>query len=244
MKLILEAIKAMFRKAETSISQNSQKTSELSKRLDAAKSKIRAAQNTADAAQTKANAVQSAVNGKMDATNPSGTGHFSMGRKKNSTIGLNSHAEGNTTIASGPNSHAEGGGTTASGVNSHAEGNSTTASGKYSHAEGNNTTASGKDSHVQGKYNVIDSEEKYAHVVGNGTSYHNPSNAHTLDWHGVPWYQGRPQFGGNAQDDGSQTVMANGDMTIILTSSTEGSTKRFSISVDDSGTLSATELST
>lgn len=85
---------------------------------------------------------------------------------------------------------------------------------------------------------------KYLHVAGNGISDTERSNAHTLDWDGVPWYQGRPQFGGNAQDDGSQTVMANGDKELILTSSTEGSTKKFKITVDDSGVLTATEITT
>ena len=36
--------------------------------------------------------------------------------------------------------------------------------------------------------------------------------------------------------------MANGDKAIILTSSTAGSTKKFRITVDDSGALTATEI--
>ena len=60
----------------------------------------------------------------------------------------------------------------------------------------------------------------------------------------MPWYQGRPQFGGTAQDNGSQTVMANGDKEIILASSTAGSTKKFKLTVDDAGTLRATEVTT
>ena len=36
--------------------------------------------------------------------------------------------------------------------------------------------------------------------------------------------------------------IANGDKAIILTSSTLGSTKKFKITVDDSGTLTATEI--
>ena len=36
--------------------------------------------------------------------------------------------------------------------------------------------------------------------------------------------------------------MANGDKAIILTSSTADSTKKFKITVDDSGTLTATEV--
>ena len=198
------------------------------------------------------------VGEKMDKNNPVGIGSFSMGRKPGSVIGASSHAEGLSTTASGSYSHAEGSGTTASGSYSHAEGHMTTASGSYSHAEGHMTTASGsyshaegssttassKNQHVQGKYNVEDSQGKYAHIVGNGTIASARSNAHTLDWNGVPWYQGRPQFGGTAMDNGSQTVMANGDKEIILTSSTANSTKKFKITVDDSGALTATEVTT
>ena len=36
--------------------------------------------------------------------------------------------------------------------------------------------------------------------------------------------------------------MANGDKAIILTSSTADSTKRFKITVDDNGTITATEI--
>ena len=201
-------------------------------------------------------AVQPMINQKMNANNPVGTGSFSMGRKIGTLIGAkshaegyyttasgeNSHAEGYYTEASGKNSHAEGDNTTANGENSHAEGLDTTASGLNSHAEGNGTSANGLNSHAEGKYNRIDTKGKYAHIVGNGTSNSARSNAHTLDWNGVPWYQGRPQFGGTAMDNGSQTVMANGDKEIILTSSTANSTKKFKITVDDSGALTATEI--
>ena len=156
--------------------------------------------------------------------------------------GSNSHAEGYNTKASEFNSHAEGHSTTASGSAAHAEGHGTTASGSLSHAEGENTTASGDNSHVQGKYNIEDKSGKYAHIVGNGTDLAKRSNAHTLDWHGVPWFQGRPQFGGTAQDDGSQSVVANGDKEFILASATDGSTKKFKVTVDDSGALKATEI--
>ena len=165
---------------------------------------------------------------KMNRNDPVGTGSFSMGRKAGTVIGVSSHAEGYDTTASGSDSHAEGISTTASGVSSHAEGWNTTASSDYQH--------------VQGKFNVGDSQGKYAHIVGNGTTVSARSNAHTLDWNGVPWFKGRPQFGGTAMDNGSQTVMANGDKEIILTSSTAGSTKKFKITVDDSGTLTATEV--
>ena len=136
-----------------------------------------------------------------------------------------SHAEGQSTKASGENSHAEGYITTASGENSHAEGRSTVATGYASHAEGWSTKASSSSQHVQGKCNIEDTENKYAHIVGNGTSDSDRSNAHTLDWEGNAWYAGSVE----------------GD-TMIIKSSTEGSTKRFKITVDDTGIITATEI--
>ena len=80
--------------------------------------------------------------------------------------GKNSHAEGYHTVAAANESHAEGCGcqanasfahaegidTEARGDGSHAEGFKTTASGTYSHAEGFSTTASGIYSHAEGYY--------------------------------------------------------------------------------------------
>ena len=193
----------------------------------------------AEGESTKASAYYSHAEGYQ--TTASGSASHAEGESTTAS-GVASHAEGENTKATRNYSHAEGYKTTASGHYSHAEGRNTTAAGIASHAEGQSTKASGSDQHVQGKYNVEDSQNKYAHIVGNGTDYNNCSNAHTLDWNGVPWFQGRPQFGGTAQDQDSQTVMANGDKEIILTSSTEGSTKKFKITVDDAGTLTATEV--
>ena len=99
--------------------------------------------------------------------------------------GLRSHAEGYYTTASGNYSHAEGSGTTASGSSSHAEGYGTTASGDYSHAEGNSTIASSENQHVQGKYNIEDTNGKYAFIIGNGTNDSERSNAIAIDWNGL-----------------------------------------------------------
>lgn len=101
-----------------------------------------------------------------------------------------SHAEGRITTASGFSTHAEGSNTTASGMHAHAEGNNTKAGGVYSHAEGSNTEAKGNTQHVQGKYNVIDESNKYAHIVGGGTSNDKRKNIHTLDWEGNAEYAG------------------------------------------------------
>lgn len=179
---------------------------------------VRSAQTAANNAQTAANNAQSTADSKMDKTNPVGTGSFSMNRKADTTVGGNSHAEGNNNTASGWFTHAEGSGTTASGTNahaegfytiasghtSHAEGYQTEATGDYAHSEGYNSKASGNYAHaegmsilasssyqhVQGKWNIEDTKVKHAHIVGNGTSKTARSNAHTLDWSGNAWYSG------------------------------------------------------
>lgn len=98
---------------------------------------------------------------------------------------FSAHAEGSGATASGGVSHAEGGGTAASGDYSHAEGNGTTASGYCSHAEGFITKASSDYQHVQGKYNVEDTNGKYAFIIGNGTSNSERSNAFAIGWDGL-----------------------------------------------------------
>lgn len=137
------------------------------------------------------------------------SGVYSHAEGYMTTAEANSHAEGFTTTASGGCSHAEGYGTTASGVCSHAEGDSTTASGDYSHAEGKGTNASSYLQHVQGKYNIEDTESKYVHIVGNGTSETERSNAHTVDWEGNAWYSGDVCNGNGVSLDGLNTNMSD-----------------------------------
>ena len=152
-------------------------------------------------------------------------------------VGDCSHAEGSGTQASGNCSHAEGGGTVASGSKSHAEGTSTAApgdsshsEGKYtgapgncSHAEGYNTKASSDYQHVQGKYNIEDTENKYAHIVGNGTDNSTRSNAHTLDWNGNAWFAGDVYVKGDNQDNGKKLLSTsdiyfneNGELVVTI----------------------------
>lgn len=116
-------------------------------------------------------------------TNATGTASHAEGM---STTASNNqaHAEGYDTKATAPQSHAEGYRTTASGNRSHAEGTETIASGDHSHAEGICTISKGTAQHVQGKYNVVDDNNKYAHIVGGGTSTSTAKNIHTLDWDG------------------------------------------------------------
>ena len=117
----------------------------------------------------------------------------------NVATGNYSHAEGLGSNAHGHVSHAEGWSTTANGESSHAEGYQTTANGGSTHAEGFYTFAAGHSQHVQGEYNIVDpnynpnppsQRGRYAHIVGNGTSDTNRSNAHTLDWNGNATFAG------------------------------------------------------
>ena len=121
--------------------------------------------------------------------------------------GEDSHAEGLKTISLGYYSHAEGNGTIASGTGSHAEGFVAKASGSYSHAEGFFTEASGTYQHVQGQYNIKDTSNKYAHIVGNGADDNNRANAHTLDWDGNAWFAGNIKIGGTGYDDSNAKVI-------------------------------------
>lgn len=103
--------------------------------------------------------------------------------------GTNSHAEGQGSTAVNVASHAEGSGASAYGLNAHAEGSGTVASGASSHSEGVNTIAASSAQHVQGKYNVSDSNNTYAFIIGNGT-YNARHNAFAIDWNGNIYVNG------------------------------------------------------
>ncbi|MBR0365224.1 MAG: hypothetical protein IJH94_00295 [Clostridia bacterium] len=133
------------------------------------------------------------------------------------------HAEGYRTTASGQGAHAEGGMNTASGQGAHAEGYKTSASGEYSHAGGHNTIARAPIQTVIGRYNAAN--DNAAFIIGNGTAGSARSNAVEVEWSGTAKFAG--------------TVEAR---SLILRSSTSGSTRRFRITVDDSGTLSAVRV--
>ena len=142
-----------------------------------------------------------------------------------------SHAEGNYTEAIGNVSHAEGGNTTSSGDFSHAEGFLTEAIGNCSHAEGKGTIASSENQHVQGKFNIKDTTGTYAHIVGNGVSNGARSNAHTLDWQGNGWYQGKVSIDGTPTEDKDLTTKKYVDDAIA---------NQPQISFDESGELVVT----
>lgn len=120
----------------------------------------------------------------------------------NSATGDQSHAEGKDGFATGNSSHVEGTGCRATTFMAHAEGMETKASGLASHSEGGRTIAASEYQHAQGQYNIEDANNTYAHIVGNGTSETNRSNAHTLDWDGNAWFAGDIKDGkGNILDN-------------------------------------------
>lgn len=122
-------------------------------------------------------------------------------------------AEGNSATASGQYSHAEGSVTTASGQSSHAEGLRSTASGECSHAEGERTIASSDYQHAQGKWNIEDADNKYADIVGNGTTSTKRSNASTVSWEGISWSQTDVRAGGTDQDSAAHSLAAKQNAT-------------------------------
>lgn len=120
------------------------------------------------------------------------------------------------SVAAGNASHSEGSKTYATGTASHAENTYTMAKGDHSHAEGYDTIAASYAQHVQGKHNIEDAEEHYLHIVGNGQSKDNRSNAHTLDWDGNAWYQGEVYVGGTAQTNGSEKLVKQSELNSAL----------------------------
>lgn len=137
--------------------------------------------------------------------------------------GMGSIALGDTCNASAHAAFAANSGTTADGegaaafnasyahgINSFTEGLSTTESeADYSHAEGFYTLANGKYQHVQGKYNVADTANKYADIVGGGTSDAARKNIYTLDWEGNGVFAGSV----TATNIGSQVFYFSCDST-------------------------------
>lgn len=91
------------------------------------------------------------------------------------------------------------------------------AGGAMSHTEGNGSIAFGRSQHVEGEYNIYNESEfnspeersQYIHIIGNGISHDERSNAHTLDWSGNAWFSGDVYIGstsGTNKDEGSKKL--------------------------------------
>lgn len=118
------------------------------------------------------------------ATTASNTGAHAEGESSKAS-GLGAHAEGHNTFAIGPYSHAEGNFSRASGAYSHAEGASTYAVNTYSHAQNEGTIAASAAQTALGRYNIDESSNTYAVIIGNGTADNDRSNALAVRWNGL-----------------------------------------------------------
>lgn len=151
---------------------------------------------------------QDAIDNKMNKTNPTGTGSFSLNRKVNTEIGLNSFAEGDSTEASGYASHAEGERTTASGGDSHAEGYDTVTRAWDSHTEGAYTIADAYCGHAEGYSTVAGGYESHAEGCGCYDSIYLTGDAgattYTVTWFEEPIAVGQLVWG----NDGPRTIIA------------------------------------
>lgn len=145
------------------------------------------------------------------------SGAYSHSEGYKTTASKNSaHAEGGQTTASEDFSHAEGEETTASGLDSHSEGYKTVAYGSYSHAQNKGTKASSNSQTAIGKYNIDDTSDTYALIVGNGSGDSSRSNAFSIDWSGNVMAAGNITIpAGNVKD-----VNGNNKTPTILTSTT------------------------
>lgn len=97
--------------------------------------------------------------------------------------------------------------------------------GHHNHSAGYGTIAAADCQNVRGKFNKIDVDAEYLDMVGNGTDNDHRSNAYTLDKNGNAYYAG--------------------DMEVsaaVIRSSTPGSNKKFKLTIDDSGTISVSEV--
>lgn len=134
--------------------------------------------------------------------NCNATNMYSHAEGCNTTCdGSMSHSEGAYTQASMTGSHAEGYETKALSNGCHSEGGYTEASAEYSHVEGYHTKATTSYQHVQGRYNEIDTDRKYAHIIGNGSYEDDRKNIHTVDWNGNAMYLGNVKMNGIIMED-------------------------------------------
>ena len=135
-----------------------------------------------------------------------------------------SHAE-NAGAAYGYSSHAEGGGTVGnSGDYAHAEGSRTYANASAAHAEGVGTVALSSGQSVQGHFNIVDSNNTYAAIIGNGSDDNNRSNALTVDWAGNVVASGDVEDGnGNVLAEKQETLVSGTNIKTVNGNSLLGS---------------------
>ena len=102
----------------------------------------------------------------------------------NINIGYGAHVEGWNNVNYGYGSHVEGVNNLCTVNGGHVEGHYNTVKGSAAHAEGYRTIASSPYQHVGGKWNIEDTANKYAFIIGNGITNERRSNAFTVSWDG------------------------------------------------------------
>ncbi len=108
---------------------------------------------------------------------------------QNTASGLFSFAAGGGSTAEGIVATALGKNTVASGISSTATGSQTTAKGSCSFAAGEGTVATASRQFVMGGYNLEDTIQTYALIVGIGRPGA-PANGFTVDWKGNGTFAG------------------------------------------------------
>lgn len=117
----------------------------------------------------------------------------------------NEVGSGNGIVCLGYQNKAMAGAAAALGAKNNAAAYAAFVAGEYAEARkmwsaslGFKTIADSNNQFVTGKYNEIDSDGKYARIVGNGTDKKS-SNAYTLDWKGNGWFAGNVTVGKDKQ---------------------------------------------
>ena len=116
------------------------------------------------------------------ATKATGDSSVSTGISTDAT-GKASYAGGYHSRATKDYAHAEGFSTRAEGIGAFSIGSNSAAGGNFAFAQGSDTKASSVNQAAFGKYNIEDTQDAYAFLIGNGTS-NTRSNALSVDWSG------------------------------------------------------------
>ena len=131
-----------------------------------------------------------------DGTKP-GSIYTSTSKTYKNDLGEGSVIFGTDTKASNYNGFAIGQNSTASGQQSFAQGYYTVASGTNATAFGYFTEARGMEQFVCGSANIIDENNLYTFIVGNGENATKRSNGFTVDWEGNGEFAGEVSVGAN-----------------------------------------------
>lgn len=162
--------------------------------------------------------MRSIILGENNSSNESST--YLIG-KDNTANAQYTYTLGNDNEMNGTNTYALGYDNTTNATSSVAIGYGTTTNGYGAKTFGHDVHASSAYQIVLGTRNIIDAEDKYLYILGNGQQDENEqftrSNAHTIDWQGNAWFAGSVEG------------------TSIILSSPDGS--RFNITVNNDGQL-------